>query len=303
MNQHEWVKQCLERYAEEGAYPGDGDQWEKAHYPAPKGLGDDTIELKFDDHQVQGILQSEEYERQCFWVSSAKKFLTRGSFVDGWFDLWDIWEKWVAITSSKNLKLANLNATPEERSERSKKANAALTEEQRAEKSRKCSEAAARWQASRTPEEKSESARLGQMRRTPEEKSEASRRANADRRKDCWKLYDHQKQEWVVARSGKDLADAVGTAQTAVRKVVEGQWKTLLGRYTLSPEIKPGRLQRVQHTWRLFDHHTKEWVQAGSQQKLAEIIGGITRSAVLNVVSGRNLHLKRRFTVCPAIIP
>jgi hypothetical protein len=96
MNQHDFIKGCLLYYEEEGINPGNPDEgvWQDAHYPAPNPEGSATIPLLFDHHQIQGLLQSEEYNRVCFWLGDAKKFLTLGPFVAGWFELWDIYDKW-----------------------------------------------------------------------------------------------------------------------------------------------------------------------------------------------------------------
>ena len=96
MDQHEFVAKCYARYAELGLEPGNPDDgvWQDAHYPAPDPEGDATIPLLFDDHLQQGLYQSEEYGRCCFWVGDAKRFLTHGPFVEGWFELWDLYDKW-----------------------------------------------------------------------------------------------------------------------------------------------------------------------------------------------------------------
>ena len=100
MNQHDFVRGCLEFYEEAGITPEKG--WEEAHYPAPKGQGTETIWLTHDHHQIQGLLQSEEYSRMCFWGGKTKKFLTEGSFVPGWFELWDIYDEWISA-NAKNM--------------------------------------------------------------------------------------------------------------------------------------------------------------------------------------------------------
>jgi hypothetical protein len=96
MNQHEFVARCQAAYAKLGLEPGNPDdgEWQDAHYPAPDPEGDTTIPLLFADHQIQGILQSEEYGRCCFWSGDTKTFLDSGPFVEGWFELWDVYEKW-----------------------------------------------------------------------------------------------------------------------------------------------------------------------------------------------------------------
>jgi len=92
MNQHDYVRGCLAFYEEEGLTPEKG--WDEAHYPDPKDQGDETIWLRHEDHQAQGLWQSKEYDQCCFFPGNAKHFLTHGPFVSGWFELWDIYEKY-----------------------------------------------------------------------------------------------------------------------------------------------------------------------------------------------------------------
>jgi hypothetical protein len=100
MNQHDYVKECLAFYEEAGFIPGA--KWEGAHYPAPNGKGDTTIQMLHDHHQVQGLWQSKEYDQCCFYNGHAKRFLTEGPFVSGWFELWDIYDKYSSLHSSAN---------------------------------------------------------------------------------------------------------------------------------------------------------------------------------------------------------
>ena len=96
MNQHTWVRECTNYYEENGLNPGDpndGD-WDECHYPDPESVGEETIWMLHGHHQPQGIWQSEEYNRQCFFSGDAKKFLKEGPFVPGWFELWDLYDKW-----------------------------------------------------------------------------------------------------------------------------------------------------------------------------------------------------------------
>jgi hypothetical protein len=70
MNQHEWVQTCTRKYKEQGLTPGDPEDgnWERAHYPTPECEGGkECIWLLHNDHQVQGVLQSEEYQSMCFF--------------------------------------------------------------------------------------------------------------------------------------------------------------------------------------------------------------------------------------------
>ena len=103
MNQHDYVKECLEFYEEGGFIPGA--KWEAAHYPAPKGKGDTTIPMLHDHHQVQGLWQSKEYDQCCFYNGHAKRFLTEGPFVTGWFELWDIYDEYSGENARKAAKL------------------------------------------------------------------------------------------------------------------------------------------------------------------------------------------------------
>jgi hypothetical protein len=103
MNQHDYVKECLEFYEEEGFIPGA--KWEDAHYPAPKGKGDATIPMLHDHHQVQGLWQSKEYGQCCFYNGHAKRFLTKGPFVSGWFELWDIYDEYKGENGRKAVEL------------------------------------------------------------------------------------------------------------------------------------------------------------------------------------------------------
>jgi len=103
MNQHDFVKECLAFYEDGGWSPEK--RWEEAHYPAPKGKGDATIWMLHDHHQVQGLWQSKEYDQCCFFAGDAKRFLTEGPFVSGWFELWDIYDKYSGENGRKAAEL------------------------------------------------------------------------------------------------------------------------------------------------------------------------------------------------------
>jgi len=121
MNQHDFVKGCLGFYQNEGLTPEKG--WEEAHYPAPKEKGEATVWMTHDHHQIQGLLQSKEYDQQCFFNGDAKRFLTYGPFVPGWFELWDIYDAYSGQNGRKsgkeNVELSRgiCRLTPEEKSE------------------------------------------------------------------------------------------------------------------------------------------------------------------------------------------
>ena len=104
MNQHTYVENCQRFYFENGLEPGNPDDgnWQEAHYPLPRDKGDDVVLLLFEHHQVQGLLQSEEMGGRCFFPGDTKKFFTSGPFVDNWFELWDLYEKWQSTFSTEN---------------------------------------------------------------------------------------------------------------------------------------------------------------------------------------------------------
>lgn len=101
MNQHEWVRACQTRYREQDLTPEPGGEWQEAHYPAPKGVGTDVIWLLHEDHQVQGVLQSEEYGRMCFFPNDVLKFLKKGPFIPNWFEIYDLYKKWARENNKK----------------------------------------------------------------------------------------------------------------------------------------------------------------------------------------------------------
>jgi hypothetical protein len=95
MNQHSFVKERLTYYEEQGLVPGnpdDGD-WQEAHYPEPRGVGKEVVWMLYNDHQQQGLYQSEEYGRPCFFNADVKTFLDN-NWCSNWFELYDLYDKW-----------------------------------------------------------------------------------------------------------------------------------------------------------------------------------------------------------------
>ena len=69
--------------------------FEDAHHPLPRDMGDATIKLHPLDHAIQGIFQSEDVGRKCFWVPDTLKALNAPNYFPlGWFDAWDLFDKW-----------------------------------------------------------------------------------------------------------------------------------------------------------------------------------------------------------------
>jgi len=72
--QEQFVKDCMDKYWFTDI-PAD-QQWEAAHFPLPKCSGEnDTVLLWSADHTVQGLLQSVEFNHQCFHYKANKKDL------------------------------------------------------------------------------------------------------------------------------------------------------------------------------------------------------------------------------------
>lgn len=95
LSNEKFALECRRRYAEDGLVV-DQRNGEFAHCPLPKGLGETGYYLLHDDHQWQGLLQSRDVGRRCFWVGDAKQWLLNSSFVEGYFELWDIFEEFIS---------------------------------------------------------------------------------------------------------------------------------------------------------------------------------------------------------------
>lgn len=91
MDQHVFIEWCRKH----GQWPNDEEAHEKAHYPLPREDGDKWVWLHRDDHQIQGIFQSEEIGRRCFFTPHAREALYQPNYFPlGWFEACDIYEKW-----------------------------------------------------------------------------------------------------------------------------------------------------------------------------------------------------------------
>ena len=69
---------------------------EFAHCPHPEGMGETGYYLLHDHHQQQGLLQSRDVGRRCFFTGHAKRWLQKCDPIpEGYFDLWGIYEEYV----------------------------------------------------------------------------------------------------------------------------------------------------------------------------------------------------------------
>jgi hypothetical protein len=214
MNQHEYVLGCQRYYAENGYEPGNPEdgEWHDCHYPVPKCLGGtETVKLLKQHHAVQGVLQSEEYQRCCIWgwekayldgelLELARKWMgdqRRAAAEASWVNLTAeerslrISEMssraWARLTDEEKAeRLARgllLPVTTEERSERARKGWAKLTPEEKATRLAPSRSATKQMWDSMTPEEKAERLRRGVLSATPEQRSERARKGWEKRRR------------------------------------------------------------------------------------------------------------------------
>lgn len=74
----------------------DATNGEFAHCPYPEGMCETGYYLLHDDHQHQGILQSRDVGKLCFWVGHARQWLlTCDPIPENYFELWDIYDEFV----------------------------------------------------------------------------------------------------------------------------------------------------------------------------------------------------------------
>ena len=85
--------ECRKRYEEQGLIV-DKSNGQFAHCPLPKGMGEEGLYLLWGDHQHQGLLQSRDVGRRCFWVADVKLWLD--TFPEGFFELYDIYDEYIS---------------------------------------------------------------------------------------------------------------------------------------------------------------------------------------------------------------
>ena len=175
----------------------DATNGEFAHSPLTRKECDTGYYLLHDDHQHQGLLQSRDLNKCCFFAAHVKAWLKGcDPFPPDFFGLWGIYEKYAKENAEKLHKerdksgrsafAMKLHAEKDE-SGRSILAvkgaealYASLTPEQRSEKARKAVQA---LNESLTASERKENGRKGaeavNSALTPEQRSEKSRKINA----------------------------------------------------------------------------------------------------------------------------
>lgn len=123
--------ECLQRYAENGDIV-DASNGQFAHCPQPRRYGDKGYYLTWEDHQHQGLLQSQDIGECCFFTSDVRKWLLESDvWPDNYFELWDIYQKYSSMLSKENAKkciklgVGLTDRTPEKMSEDGRKAGEA----------------------------------------------------------------------------------------------------------------------------------------------------------------------------------
>jgi hypothetical protein len=85
--------ECRKRYEEQGLIV-DKNNGVFAHCPLPKGVGDKGLYLTWEDHQHQGLLQSKDVGRRCFWIADVKRWLD--TYPPHYFELYDIYQEYIS---------------------------------------------------------------------------------------------------------------------------------------------------------------------------------------------------------------
>jgi hypothetical protein len=113
--------ECIARYAREGLVRDS--TWQFAHcpYPRPKGQknrlpGDKGYWLTFEDHQKQGLLQSVDVGRKCYFTPYAKRYLD--TYPPNYFELYDIYNQFNSGENHSQFGVPNSEAQKKANSER-----------------------------------------------------------------------------------------------------------------------------------------------------------------------------------------
>jgi hypothetical protein len=120
LTSHQFTLDCLQSYAESGDLI-DNTNGVFAHSPVPKcENGVEGFYLTFEDHQYQGLLQSLDYGRCCFFSADVKKWLNSPNvWPTNFFDLWDIHDDIVKQSNKERSINYYKNQTIEQKESRS----------------------------------------------------------------------------------------------------------------------------------------------------------------------------------------
>ena len=93
----EFALACRQYYAEEGSIV-DSTNGQFAHSPLTRHECDTGYHLLWGHHQHQGLLQSKDLDKCCFFAGDVKKWLAECDyFPDNYFELWDIYERYTSL--------------------------------------------------------------------------------------------------------------------------------------------------------------------------------------------------------------
>lgn len=164
--------------------------WEHAHIVPRCCGGTETVLLLHGHHCYHDLLQSREYNRQCFFAGTTRAWLYGEGFLcENWFELVEIYEHYLTLNSSRTASATQTAyweaLTPEQRSaEASRRATlqwaSKSAEERRAHTAAGAAAAgkalSARW-AAMTPEERSAEMRRRQAVRWAKVRAERALRS------------------------------------------------------------------------------------------------------------------------------
>lgn len=92
----EFALACRAKYEQMGLVV-DKRNGQFAHCPYPKGMGETGYYLLWEDHQHQGLLQSKDMGKRCFFQGHAKKWLKECHPIpEKYFELWEIYEEFIS---------------------------------------------------------------------------------------------------------------------------------------------------------------------------------------------------------------
>ena len=101
--------ECRKKYEEQGLIV-DKSNGQFAHCPLPKGMGEEGVYLLWGDHQHQGLLQSQDVGRKCYWAPHVKLWFD--TFPEEFFELYEIYEE---FNSGKHNSMYGVSWTEEHR--------------------------------------------------------------------------------------------------------------------------------------------------------------------------------------------
>jgi hypothetical protein len=133
LSNEEFALACRAYYEEQGLVV-DERNGQFAHSPLTRTECETGYYLLWEHHQHQGLLQSRDLNKCCFFTPDTRNWLlTADYFPDNYFELWDIYEEFASWAVRRMSPSSKANAG-RKISQKLKKFNAKLTPEERKEK-------------------------------------------------------------------------------------------------------------------------------------------------------------------------